>query len=234
MECRQRIGVSAAGSKVLRVRKDGTGDVETVANTARTPLDVMVVGNSVDRTDTSGVWITTVACASLPCGNSQFDDFDPGTNGYGLLHVPISKTQYKIYSSMASAKMRAMAEGSTLTLKPYTTSSTPEGALPGNVRLLRSDDFLWVCFTALREGQVDSDAFAGVRVDVDNSRDALAQASDIGFFVSENGSVLTRFGDGAGDFDAAVAEGLPGRRNRRRSDVERRIAHRPGLLSFSA
>ncbi len=76
------------------------------------------------------------------------------------------------------------------------------------VRLLRSSDHLWVCFTGMTKGAATPGAFAGVRVDVNHSRDPLAQSSDIGFFAGEDGDVFTLVGDGAGGFAGPGPSGL--------------------------
>ena len=86
------------------------------------------------------------------------------------------------------------AAGASLAFKPYSSGEQ------ANVRVLRSDDYLWACFSGLEKGPVDSTAFAGVRVDIDNSRDPLAQPTDAGFFAGEDGAVVTQAGDGAGGF----------------------------------
>lgn len=98
----------------------------------------------------------------------------------------------------------AYASATALSLRPYADGEQ------ASVRLLRSADHLWVCFTGLRPDTQDMDAFVGVRVDVNNSRDALAQASDIGFFVGADGDVFTRSGNGAGEFSDPGPGGLQG------------------------
>jgi hypothetical protein len=82
------------------------------------------------------------------------------------------------------------------------------GAIQATVRLVRSADHLWACFSGLQKGAADPGAFAGLRADVNHSRDALAQSSDYGFFVGEDGDVFTVAGNGAGGFTAAGQEGL--------------------------
>jgi hypothetical protein len=76
------------------------------------------------------------------------------------------------------------------------------------VRLARSSTGLWACFTGMQKGAATPGAFAGLRVDVDNSRSALAQADDIGFFAGEDGDVFTLVGDGVGGFATAGPGGL--------------------------
>ena len=97
----------------------------------------------------------------------------------------------------------------------YTTSINLPLSLYGddtqaNVRLLRSDDYLWACFYNLVGGDETPGSYVGLRADLDNSRDALAQATDVGFFVGENGDVFTRMGDGTGEFVAPGPGGLQG------------------------
>lgn len=96
----------------------------------------------------------------------------------------------------------AYAAGSGLPLRPYA------GGDQASLRLLRSADHLWACFSGLATGAPGSAAFAGLRVDINNSRDSQAQANDAGFFVGEDGSVFTRAGDGAGGFGGAGPSGL--------------------------
>ncbi|MBI1295059.1 hypothetical protein GC175_08885 [bacterium] len=98
----------------------------------------------------------------------------------------------------------AYAAAVSLALRPYSDGEQ------ANVRLLRSADYLWACFTGLRLDTQDIGAFAGLRVDVDNSRDPLAQTSDLGFFVGADGDVFTRVGNAAGDFVAPGPAGLQG------------------------
>jgi len=76
------------------------------------------------------------------------------------------------------------------------------------VRLLRSSDHLWACFSGLKSGAETPGAFAGLRFDVDYSRDTLAQPTDYAFFVGEDGGYFTYAGDGTGGFAAAGPGGL--------------------------
>ncbi|MCB0187632.1 MAG: IPT/TIG domain-containing protein, partial [Caldilineaceae bacterium] len=96
------------------------------------------------------------------------------------------------------------AAGTVLQLAPYGDGSQ------GTVRLVRSTDDLYACFSGLPKGATDPGAFVGLRVDVNNSRDGQAQMDDYGFFVGEDGGVQTVAGDGAGGFAAAGPGGLAG------------------------
>ncbi|MFN8487811.1 MAG: hypothetical protein U0350_09485 [Caldilineaceae bacterium] len=96
----------------------------------------------------------------------------------------------------------AYAGGVQLQLKPYSDSTQ------ATVHLVRSSDRLWACFTGLSNGAATPGAFAGLRIDVNNSHDALAQTTDYGFFASEDGSVFTTAGDSAGGFAANGPGGL--------------------------
>jgi len=95
----------------------------------------------------------------------------------------------------------AYTAGVMLALAPY-----PSGE-QASVTLLRTTTHLWACFSGLQKGN-GSGANAGLRVDVDNSRDALAQSDDYGFFVGENGDVISAAGDGSGGFGNAGPDGL--------------------------
>ncbi len=87
--------------KILRIHKDGTGGVETVAETASSPADVMVTGDTVYWTDSTGVWTINTACGALPCtsSKSQFAPFGVNTGGYGLLYLYVGGVQgrYSVY-----------------------------------------------------------------------------------------------------------------------------------------
>lgn len=96
----------------------------------------------------------------------------------------------------------AYAEATSLGLQPY---SLEEGA---TVRLLRTDTHLWACFSGLKKGAINPGARVGLRVDVNNSRNPLAQGDDYGFFAGENGDVLTVAGNGMGGFSAPGPGGL--------------------------
>jgi hypothetical protein len=94
-------------------------------------------------------------------------------------------------------------DGAQVQLAPYGVDGQ------ATVRLARSSGaHLWACFTGMQKGAATPGAFAGLRVDVDNSRSALAQAGDIGFFAGEDGDVFTLVGDGAGGFATAGPGGL--------------------------
>ncbi|MEZ4615046.1 MAG: IPT/TIG domain-containing protein [Caldilineaceae bacterium] len=96
------------------------------------------------------------------------------------------------------------ADATALQLTPYGDGSQ------GTVRLVRSADHLYACFSGLPQGASVPGAFVGLRVDVNNSRDNQAQSADYGFFVGEDGDVTTVAGDGAGGFDATGPGGLAG------------------------
>ena len=61
---------SFSDHKIYRVLRDGSGPLETVANTGVSPVDVMVTGFTVYWTESSGVWLTGTNCATLPCSES--------------------------------------------------------------------------------------------------------------------------------------------------------------------
>ena len=96
------------------------------------------------------------------------------------------------------------ATGSSVQLKPYGDGTQ------ANVRVLRSADALWACFAGLQKGATISGTLAGLHVDIDNSRDPLAQATDVGFLVGEDGAVFTQVGDNAGGFVVPGPAGLQG------------------------
>lgn len=98
----------------------------------------------------------------------------------------------------------AYADGISVSLQPY------DGEAQASVHLLRSDDYLWLCFSGLKPGAENPGSFVGLRADIDNSRPETAQAAEAGFFVGEDGDVFTRQGNGAGDFVTPGPGGLQG------------------------
>lgn len=82
-----------------------------------------------------------------------------------------------------------------------------------SVRLLRSGNYLWACFSDLKPGAATPGSSAALTIDPNLSRDPMAQADDYGFFVAENGGVYSLKGtgggafvlDGPGGFEAQVA-----------------------------
>ena len=89
-----------------------------------------------------------------------------------------------------------------LQLAPY------ESGGQATVRLLRTGDHLWACFSGLKAGAATPGAFAGLRFDADYSRDDLAQPTDYAFFVGEDGGYFTYAGNDSGGFAAAGPGGL--------------------------
>ncbi|MBX3002149.1 MAG: IPT/TIG domain-containing protein [Caldilineaceae bacterium] len=79
--------VSFNGQTVLRVPRNG-GGIETVANTANGPTDVMVISATVYWIDSTGVWSIRTNCETLPCADtrSQFSPFAANTSGYGMIY----------------------------------------------------------------------------------------------------------------------------------------------------
>ncbi|MCO6451900.1 MAG: fibronectin type III domain-containing protein [Caldilineales bacterium] len=94
------------------------------------------------------------------------------------------------------------ANGVDIHLAPYANGDQ------ATVTLLRAANQLWACFSGLRKANGGPGAIAGLRVDVDNSRDSLAQSTDYGFFVGENGDVITVSGNGGGGFTNPGPGGL--------------------------
>jgi hypothetical protein len=90
-------------------------------------------------------------------------------------------------------------------LKPF------PGGSQANARLLNDNSAIWICFSGLKSGAASPGSFAGVHIDVNHSRDNLAQSDDYGFFAGEDGSVLTTAGDGAGGFANPGPGGLTAR-----------------------
>lgn len=66
------------------------------------------------------------------------------------------------------------------------------------VRRVHADGKLYVVFSNLKLGSASSPRSAGLRVDVNDSRDNIAVPGDIGFFVDENGIPRQEVGNGGG------------------------------------
>ena len=98
------------------------------------------------------------------------------------------------------------AEGTQLQLAPYTTGSSSDHQ--ATVQMVRSGSYLYTCFNNMVKGSATPGAFAGIRIDKNNSRDKLAQSDDYGFFIGEDGGQFTYAGDGAGGMAAAGPGGL--------------------------
>jgi hypothetical protein len=96
----------------------------------------------------------------------------------------------------------AYATAAMVQLKPYADGSQ------ASVRIVRGSDQLWACFSGLKHGTLGT--MAGIRLDRNNSRDALAQSDDYAFLVGEDGSVSMQAGDGAGGFVDAGPQGFQG------------------------
>jgi len=73
-----------------------------------------------------------------------------------------------------------------------------------SVRLLGDSSSVWACFTGLITGTLTPGAYVGVRIDVNHSCDTFAQPTDYGFFVGEDGRVLTTADNGSGGLLAQV------------------------------
>ncbi|HXF64190.1 MAG TPA: hypothetical protein VNK95_21360, partial [Caldilineaceae bacterium] len=93
--------LSDADDKIYRTLKDGSGAIETVAETAPLPTDMIVVGSTVYWVDSAGVFGIGVSCATLPCNDSrqQFTQFNNGATGHGLVYRFIGGFQgnYRLY-----------------------------------------------------------------------------------------------------------------------------------------
>jgi hypothetical protein len=63
----------------------------------------------------------------------------------------------------------------------------------------------------LDRGSSNPGTFVGLRIDVDNSQDTLAQWDDYGFFVGEDGTPFTVAGDGLGGFGGPGPGGVSAR-----------------------
>ena len=93
-------------------------------------------------------------------------------------------------------------------LIPLAAYSSGEQA---NVRLVRANDHLWVCFSGLLTDTGAVNSVANLWIDVDNSGGNTVQATDLHVVVDENGGVGLYAGDGAGGFSSTPISGAQGR-----------------------
>ena len=155
-------------------------------------------GAAVDAAGLAPGTHTVVLSATDSISNSGATsvDFTIAPLGIGLAAVPPTLDGF--------CEDESYATGTALQLQPYGDGSQ------GTVRLLRTADHLYACFSGLPKGATTPGAFVGLRIDGNHSRDPLAQSSDYGFFVGEDGDVSSVAGDGAGGFSAAGPEGVAG------------------------
>ena len=76
------------------------------------------------------------------------------------------------------------------------------------VTLARTSGSLWACFSGMRYIEGQQPGLAGLMVDVNNSRDELAQPDDYAFLVSEDGTPARWAGNGAGWYTSIGLEGM--------------------------
>lgn len=82
-----------------------------------------------------------------------------------------------------------------------------------NVRLVRSNDHLWVCFSGLLTDTGTINSAAHLWLDLDQSGGNTVQAADLHFVVDESGGVGIYPSDGAGGFATAALSGAQARIN---------------------
>jgi len=85
----------------------------------------------------------------------------------------------------------AYASGPLLPLEPY-----PDGN-QGAVHLIRTDDYLWACFSGLNHGITPTAPFmnsAGLVIDANHSGEHQVQSDDYWFYVQEDGTPATKSG----------------------------------------
>ena len=108
----------------------------------------------------------------------------------GAYTATLTATDANANAGTASVGFQVAPLGIPLAAAPLLDGHCDDGAYDGGVdvplapyadggqatvHLLRTDTHLWACFSGMNKGASTPGAFAGLRVDVDNSRDALAQ-----------------------------------------------------------
>lgn len=139
-----------ASNAILRTRKDGSGPVETVATTTTQPTDAIMVGATLYWADRSGIWSTSVSCASLPCPVSQFSNLGGNVVPYGLLYQPVTGgvggSSYRIYwVEQASSGANSSYTIRFRTCNPLTVCFVlpPQGQLPDPPSAFYSSTLNW-------------------------------------------------------------------------------------------
>ncbi len=89
------------------------------------------------------------------------------------------------------------SEGDTVPLERYSDGSQAVASFT------QSDDYLYVCFSGLRNGTFNE--YAGVRIDGNGSGEFYAQSGDYRFEVYPDGRLLVLAGDGSGGFAETVS-----------------------------
>lgn len=82
-----------------------------------------------------------------------------------------------------------------------------------NVRLVRSNDHLWVCFSGLLTDTGTINSAVHLWLDLDQSGGNIVQAADLHLVVDESGGVGLYPGDGAGGFATTALSGAQARIN---------------------
>ncbi len=149
-------------------------------------MDGIGVGQGADLLATGLASGSHTASLTATDANSQ-----TATTSVSFAVTPLSIPLGQAPTLDGSCADSAYAGAPSLPLRPYA------GGEQAGVRLLRSADHLWACFTGLQLDTQDVGAVVNLRVDVDNSGDADAQSTDYGFFVGADGDVFTRSGSNA-------------------------------------
>ncbi|HQV69069.1 MAG TPA: IPT/TIG domain-containing protein [Thermoflexales bacterium] len=88
----------------------------------------------------------------------------------------------------------AYANAGRIQLAPYA------GGAQASAAVLRTNTAMWVCLSGLARGSDAQIGRAGVFVDANNSRDPLAQPSDLMLMVGEDGAKISGTGNGSGGY----------------------------------
>lgn len=193
------IGETAVAGQAALLR-GGAIDAEegTLSDTA---LSWTVAGKAVGTGE--DVNVPGLAPGSYPVVLTAQDSLGAtGTATATLTVMPLALPQVAAPTMDGFCDDESYGSGAQVALKPYGDGTQ------ATVHLTRDGSGLWACFSGIKAGATTPGAFVGVRVDVNNSRDALAQSDDYGFFVKEDGGLFTYAGDGAGNFANAGPGGL--------------------------
>jgi hypothetical protein len=175
--------VSPFSNQVLRTLKDGTGAIETVAETGASPADVIVVGSTAYWTDSTGVWVIGLGCGALPCNatRSQFAPFGANTSGYGLLYISLGGVQgrFRVFwvqrsGSSYQIRYRSCNQITVCTIDPPGTfyASTPNWFI--GAPIAAGNHVYWTERDASTPNNASGDVKRKVRTDTSGGADTLA------------------------------------------------------------
>jgi len=200
-------------------------ELNSVMGTAIAQSEIAVLnGDGYDAEDgplsgTSLQWRIIGPVTRYGSGNQMIlANLPPGTYSVNL-QATDSNAQTGGATTTLTVSPKRVFDATTPTLDGYCDDAAYEGDLDpvelrysdgtiAQVRFVHADGAMFACFNGMPVGS-DAASFAGLRVDVNNSRDSVPQTDDRGFFVNLEGVAFSVHGDGVGEFTFdALPQGL--------------------------